>query len=47
MLPLGSAAILTALPDIVEVTADAFPVAVGEAARGWSHTQRNIFQIGE
>lgn len=31
MRPLGSAAILTALPDIVGVTADAFPHSAGEA----------------
>lgn len=48
MQPLGSAAILTVLPDIVEVTADAFPHSVGEAAHVDDHTQRKaVSQFGE
>lgn len=37
--PLGSAAALTRLPDIVEATADTFPHSVGEAPLGWPLTK--------
>lgn len=45
MQPLGSTAILTVLPDIVGVTADAFPHSVGEATCRRSHTKKGYLAV--